>query len=100
MPQRAKTLLRLWSWRLLVIVPLLILFLLVALILPVTFLRLCDDVWIARNPVNLWVVGALIYVTTCYILTTSPTVIRLGEWLIAIDRLRRHSDQDQPLTKI
>jgi hypothetical protein len=46
------------------------------------------------------VLGALIYATTCYILSTSPTVIRLGEWLMAVDRLRRHPEQDQPLTKM
>jgi|GEM_PF-3868341 hypothetical protein len=100
MPQRARILLSVWAWRLLVIVPLLIVFLLVALILPMTFLSFFDHQWMIRNPVNSWVLGALIYATTCYILSTSPTVIRLGEWLMAVDRLRRHPEQDQPLTKM
>ncbi len=86
---RAKRRIRLWTWRLLVMAPLALLFLIVALILPLTFLGLNGHDWLAKNPINSWALGALIYATTCYILSTSPGIIRLGEWLVAVDlRLR------------
>ncbi len=86
---RAKRRIRLWAWRILVMAPLALLFLIVALILPLTFLVMNGHDWLAKNPINSWALGALIYATTCYILSTSPGIIRIGEWLIASDlRLR------------
>jgi hypothetical protein len=81
----AKRRIRLWAWRLLVMTPLTLLFLAVALILPLTFLGFFGHDWLARNPINSWVLGALIYATTCYILSTSPGIIRIGERLLAVD---------------
>jgi hypothetical protein len=91
---RAKRRLRLWAWRFLVITPMALLFLIVALILPLTFVLLYGQVngreWFAKNPINSWAQGALIYATTCYILSTSPDIIRIKEWLVAVDlRMRR-----------
>jgi hypothetical protein len=86
MYNRAKKRLVLWVWRFLVIAPLMVIFLLLALILPLTFLSFFGHEWLERNPLNSWVLGALIYATTCYILSTSPGIIRISEWLIAVDR--------------
>ncbi len=86
----AKLRLRLWLWRVLVGLPLILLFLAVALIPPLSFLGFFDEKWMAANPINSWVLGALIYLTTCYILTTSPEINRVAEWLLAADlRLRQ-----------
>jgi hypothetical protein len=82
---RAKRRIRLWAWRILVMTPMTLLFLLVALILPLTFLWFFGRDWLAKNPINSWALGALIYATTCYILSTSPGIIRIGEWLVAVD---------------
>jgi len=85
----AKRRIRLWAWRTLVMAPLAALFLLAALILPLTFLSFFGHDWLDKNPVNSWVLGALIYATTCYILSTSPGIIRTERWLVAVDlRLR------------
>jgi hypothetical protein len=87
---RAKRRIRLWAWRSLVMMPLALLFLIVALILPLTFMSFFGRDWLDVNPINSWVLGALIYATTCYILSTSPGIIRIGEWLVAVDlRMRR-----------
>lgn len=88
---RAKRRIRLWAWRILVMAPLVLLFLLVALILPLTFLSFFGHDWLAKNPINSWVLGALIYATTCYILSTSPGIIRMEKWLVAVDLRMRLS---------
>ena len=85
----AKRRIRLWAWRILVMAPLSLLFLIVALSLPLTFLSFFGHDWLAKNPINSWVLGALIYGTTCYILSTSPDIIRMGEWLLAVDQRMR-----------
>lgn len=91
---RAKRRIRLWAWRTLVMAPLAALFLVVALILPLTFLSFFSHDWMDKNPINSWVLGALIYATTCYILSTSPGIIKVEKWLVAVDlRMRLAIDE-------
>jgi ABC-type multidrug transport system permease subunit len=99
MASRARQQMRRMIWRVLVIAPLVLVFLIIALILPLTFLSFFGHEWLAKNPLNSWVLGALIYTTTCYILSTSPGIIRIGEWMRHVDRSMSEDHTAPAVTK-
>jgi hypothetical protein len=71
-----------------------VLFLLLALIIPLTFLHLFGHDWLVRNPFNSWILGAIIYVTTGYILSTSPGIIRLSRSVRVVEQRLRQAHFD------